>query len=251
MSGHSKWSTIKHKKGALDAKRGKLFSKLAKLIINAARQRGGDPDMNLPLRYAIDKAKAANMTKDTIERAVKKGTGELGGTQMEELVYEGYGPVGVALMIEILTDNRNRTAPEIRKLMESRGGSLGGANCVAWMFTTKGVFMIDAAAVSEDRLMEVVLDAGADDLVEEEGSFRVTCEPSAFEDVKRALEDAGIAADLAEIERVPSQSVKVGRDKARKVLDLISTLEDHDDVQNVYANFDMDEDVMQEVLAAG
>jgi len=250
MSGHSKWSTIKHKKGALDAKRGKLFSKLAKLIINAARQGGGDPTMNLPLRYAIDKAKAANMTKDSIARAVKKGTGELGGAQIEELIYEGYGPAGVALMVEILTDNRNRTASQIRKLMENKGGSLGSTNCVAWMFSTRGVLMVDAASVGEDRLMEVVLEAGAEDLVTEGDSFRVTCEPSAFEDVKKALEDGGIAVELAEIQRVPSQSVKVERDKAKRVLDLISALEDHDDVQNVYSNFDMDEAVMQEVLAA-
>jgi len=250
MSGHSKWSTIKHKKGALDAKRGKLFSKLAKLIINAARQAGGDPDMNLPLRYAIDKAKAANMTKDTIDRAIKKGTGELEGAQLEELVYEGYGPGGVALMIEILTDNRNRTAPEVRKLLENRGGSLGSTNCVAWMFSSKGVFIIDAATVEEDNLMEVVLDAGADDLETEDDVFRVTCEPTAFETVRKALEAAEIKTDLAEIQRVPSQSVKVERDKAKKVLDLLAAIEDHDDVQNVYSNFDMDEDVMEEALAA-
>ena len=250
MSGHSKWSTIKHKKGALDAKRGKLFSKIAKLIINAARRGGGDPDMNLALRYAIDKAKAANMTKDTIERAILKGTGELEGTQLEELLYEGYGPGGVALMVEILTDNRNRTASEIRKTLENRGGSLGSTNCVAWMFSVKGVFVVDASTVGEDKLMEVALEGGAEDLVREGDSFRVTCEPSDFEDVKKALEDAGIVTELAEIQRVPSQSVQVDRKHAKRVLDLISALEDHDDVQNVYSNFDMDEEVMQEVLAA-
>ena len=250
MSGHSKWSTIKHKKGALDAKRGKLFSKLARLIISAARQGGGDPAMNLPLRYAIDKAKAANMTKDTIERAIKKGTGELGGSHFEELVYEGYAPGGVALMLQILTDNRNRTASEIRKIMETRGGSLGATNCVAWMFNIKGVFMIEVSKVGEDRLMEVVLEAGADDLTTEGESFQVTCEPGAFEDVKKALEEAGLTPDLAEIQHVPTQTVKIERNRAKGVLDLISRLEDHDDVQNVYSNFDIDEDVMQEILAS-
>ena len=250
MSGHSKWSTIKHKKGALDAKRGKLFSKLARLIMTAARQGGGDPQMNLPLRYAIEKARAANMTKAAIERAVKKGTGELEGAHLEELVYEGYAPGGVALLLEILTDNRNRTASEIRKIIETRGGSLGSTGCVAWMFQTKGVFMIDTSKVNEDRLMEVVLEAGAEDLLIEGESFRVTCEPSAFEDVKIALAEAGLETELSEIQRVPTQSVTVERTKAKQVLDLVSQLEDHDDVQNVYSNFDIDEEVMQELLTS-
>ena len=249
MSGHSKWSTIKHKKGALDAKRGKLFSKLARLIITAARQGGGDPSMNLSLRYAIEKARAANMTKDTIERAVKKGTGDLEGTMLEELLYEGYGPGGVALLLEVLTDNRNRTASGVRKIIENRGGSLGSTGCVAWMFQTKGVFMIDASKVGEDRLMDIALDAGAEDLKAEGESFQVTCEPSAFEDVRKALAEAGLEPELSEIQRVPMQTVKVEGAKAKQVLDLVSQLEDHDDVQNVYSNFDIDDSVMQELLA--
>ena len=249
MSGHSKWSTIKHKKGALDAKRGKLFSKIAKLIMNAARKGGGDPDMNLALRYAIDKGKAANMTKDTIERAVKKGTGELGGLQFEELIYEGYGPGGVALMMEILTDKRTRTAPELRKLLEKKGGALGSTNCVAWMFSTKGVFLVKTDAVDEEALMDLVLDAGADDLIEDGELFSVSCATTAFEDVKKALAAAEIPTELAEIQHVPSQTVNIGRDKAKKVLGLMSELEDHDDVQNVYSNFDIDDDVMEEILA--
>jgi len=249
MSGHSKWSTIKHKKGVLDARRGKLFSKLARLIITAARRGGGDPSMNLALRYAIDKAKAANMTRDTIERAVKKGTGDLEGASLDEVLYEGYAPGGVALMIEILTDNRNRTASEIRKLMENRAGSLGATGCVAWMFQTKGVFMVDASKVGEGRLMDIVLEAGAEDLKPEGESFQVTCEPSAFEDVKKALTEAGLEPDLAGIQHVPTQTVKVEGTRAKQVLDLVSELEDHDDVQNVYSNFDIDDSVMQELLA--
>ena len=249
MSGHSKWATIKHKKGALDAKRGKLFSKLARLIITAARKSGGDPDSNLHLRYAIDKAKAANMTKDTIERAVKKGTGELGTANYDTVVYEGYAPGGVALMIEILTDNRNRTASEIRSVIENRGGSLGAANCVAWMFRTKGVFMVDSSKIAEDKLMELVLDAGAEDLTADMGAFHVTCEVAKFESVRKALEHAGIAPDLAEIQHVPSQTVKLERAAARRVLGFISELEDHEDVQNVAANFDVDEEVMQTIAA--
>jgi YebC/PmpR family DNA-binding regulatory protein len=250
MSGHSHWSSIKHKKGAIDAKRGKLFSKLSKLIITAAHHGGGDPDSNLRLRYAIDDARAANMTKDTIERAIKKGTGELEGMTYEELTYEGYAPGGVALMIEILTDSRNRTASEIRKVMENRGGSLGAANCVAWMFHRKGLFTIDASKVSEDKLMEVALDAGADDVKSEGKTIEVTCDPVDFEKVKKALTDAGITPEMAKTQRVPSQTVKVDRSHAKRVLDLISELEEHEDVQNVYSNFDIDEQIMQELIAA-
>ena len=249
MSGHSKWATIKHKKGALDAKRGKLFSKCARLIITAARKGGGDPDMNLHLRYAIDKAKAANMVKETIERAIKKGTGELEGAMYESILYEGYAPGGVALMIDILTDNRNRTAPEIRRVMENRGASLGSTNCVAWMFQTKGVFMVDASKIEEDKLMEIVLDAGADDLERQDSQFCVTCPQQAFDAVRKALEAAKIAPELAEIQHVPTQHVKIEKAKARQVLALINDLEDNEDVQNVYSNFDIDEQVMQELAA--
>ncbi len=249
MSGHSKWATIKHKKGALDAKRGKLFSKIAKLLMTAARKGGGDPDMNLHLRYAIDKAKAANMTKDTIERAIKKGTGELEGVSYETIVYEGYASGGVALMIDILTDNRNRTAGEIRRIIENRGGALGSTNCVAWMFHNKGVFLIESSKTTEEKLMEVALDAGADDIETQGTQFSVTCPPQAFDLVRKALEKAGIAPDLAEIQRVPSQTVKLDIGKARQVLALMSDLEDHEDVQNVASNFDVDEEIMQTLAA--
>jgi YebC/PmpR family DNA-binding regulatory protein len=250
MSGHSKWSTIKHKKGAIDAKRGKLFSKLAKLLITAARNGGGDPDSNLPLRYAMDKAKAANMTKDTIERAIKKGTGELEGARLESLVYEGYAPGGVAVMIEVLTDSRNRTAPEIKKILEGRGGSLGATHCVAWMFSSKGLFRVDVSKIGEDRLLEIVLDGGADDMRRDGSAFEITCDPTAFHRVQQALEAAGIEPDLGEIRRVPSVVVKLDKNGTARVLQLLEELEDHDDVQNVYSNFDADEKVLEELASS-
>jgi len=244
MSGHSHWAGIKHKKGAADAKRGKLFSRLARNIIGAAREGGGDVSMNLKLRYAIDKAREANMPKDNIARAIKKGTGELAGAQaLEEITYEGYGPSGVAIMAEVLTDNRSRTGPEVRKIFETRGGNLGGAGCVSWMFSPKGFFVIAASLVSEDRVMELAVDAGADDLARNGDSFEITCLPEAFSAVQAALEAAEIACEAAEITKIPSTYVDLDSAVGRKVLGLLEALEDHEDVQNVYANFNLPDEV--------
>jgi len=247
MSGHSKWSTIKRAKAATDDKRGRLWSKLARRLMMAAKDGGGDPDMNLTLRYAIDDARAANMPKDNIAKAIKKGTGELGAESYEEVVYEGYGPGGVAFIVDCLTDNRNRTAPEVRKLFERGGGQLGSTNCVAWMFEQKGSFLVSADATDEDTLMEVVLDAGADDVITDSVGFEVTCEVSAFSDVKQALAEKGIETMSAEIAMVPSTIVSVDEPGlAKKVLGLMEAFDDHDDVQKVFANFDIPENVLAE-----
>lgn len=238
MAGHSPWANIKHRKAAVDAKRGKLWTKLSRAIIVAAKMGGGDPESNLRLRYAINDAKAVSMPKENIERAIKRGTGELEGGEVEELIYEGYGPGGVAILCEVMTDNRNRTAPEIRKLFDSHGGKLGGSNCVAWMFERKGMFLIPAGKVAEDRLMEVALEAGADDLKQEGEMYQVTCTPEAFAAVGDALAAAGIEVDSKQIARVPSTTVEVrDPDTARQVLALVEALDDHDDVQNVSANY--------------
>ena len=251
MAGHSAWSNIKHRKGRQDAARGKLWSKLSKTIIVAARIGGGDPDANLRLRYAINDAKAVSMPKDNIERAIKKGTGELEGGNIEEAIYEGYGAGGVAVMCEIATDNRNRTAPEIRKIFENHGGKLGATNCVAWMFERKGVLSIAAAKTSEEQLMEIALDAGADDIRQEPDSFIVLCPPDHFTAVQHALLEAGIEADSKELTRIPSNTVEVTDiETARSVLKLMETLDDHDDVQNVSANFNIPDEVLS-ALAGG
>jgi len=246
MSGHSHWSSIKHKKAAVDKKRGKLWSKLARNVIVAARSGGGDPNMNLSLRYAIDKAKEANMPNDTIDRAVKRGSGEQDGSSFEEVTYEGYGPGGVAVMVICLTDNRNRTAPELRKVFETRGGALGSTNCVAWMFDKKGLLTVSAKNVSEDKLMDVALEAGAEDIKQEGDLFEIYCPPSEFQQVKHALTEAGIATELAEISMIPQTTVKLQADDAKKTLALMEGLEDLDDTQNVYANFDIPEDILAE-----
>src|SRR5436305_1515496 len=198
MSGHSHWATIKHKKGAIDAKRGKLFSKLSRAIIIAARHGGGDPEMNLKLRYAIDKARQVSMPKDNIDRAVKRGTGEVEGQIFEEIVYEGYGPGGIAIMVEVLTDNRNRTASEIRKIFERSGGKMGSAGNVAFLFERKGVFSVDASTTDEDTLMSIALDAGADDLKRSGGTFDITCDPAVFNQVQEALQKNGLTPSVAE-----------------------------------------------------
>ena len=239
MSGHSHWATIRRKKSAVDAKRGKLFSKLAHNITVAAKNGGGDLDTNLALRYAIDKAKAANMPSDNIEKAVKKGTGELGGEQLEEILYEGYGPSGVAILCEVLTDNRNRTASEVRKIFELRGGSLAGAKSVAWKFEKKGLFAIGRDLVDEETLMEIVLEAGADDLSSGDKTFEVICSPSNFQSVSFALEQKGIVPEVAEISMIAQATVSLDADHVRKVLSLLEVLEDHDDVQNVYHSMEM------------
>ncbi len=249
MAGHSHWANIANKKGAIDKKRGKLFGKLARYIIVAARRGGGDPAANLALRYAIDRAKKASMPNDTIDRAIKKGTGELGAESYDEVLYEGYGPQGVAVLCEILTENRNRTAGEVRKIFEVHGGNLGATGCVAWMFERKGVFQIPAKSVTEDRLMDVALEAGADDVRENGEFFEVVCPPDAFQPVTEALEAAQIATESAELTRIAANTVELDGDSARSVLKLIEALEDNDDVQNVMANFNIPDELMAELSA--
>jgi YebC/PmpR family DNA-binding regulatory protein len=251
MAGHSHWANISHKKALIDNKRGKHWSKLSKAVIVAAKMGGGDPDANPRLRLAVSDAKAARMPKDTIERAIKKGTGELDGSNMEEVVYEGYGPNGVAVMCDILTDNRNRTAPEIRKIFEIAGGSLGGTGCVAWMFDRKGLFMISADGTDEDALMELALESGADDVKHDGDKFEVTCDPTAFSAVGDALEAAGIPVELKQITNIPKSTVDLDAETARTVLKLMETLDDHDDVQGVSANFNIPEETMAEIGAGG
>jgi YebC/PmpR family DNA-binding regulatory protein len=248
MAGHSHWAGIKHKKAALDAKRGKLWSKIARMIIVAARNGGGDPATNLTLRYAIDKAKAANMPKDTIEKAVKKGTGDLGGVNYEEILYEGYGPNGVAVMIEALTDNRNRTGPEVKRIFERHGGSLGTSNCVSWMFDKKGLITVGTASIGEDELMELALGAGAEDMENTGDVFEITCDPGAYEELKRALEAKEVAIEVAEISMVPQNTIGIDDEHvARRIISLMEAFDDHDDVQNAYANFDISDEIMAKV----
>ncbi len=250
MSGHSHWAGIKHKKAANDARRGRVWSKIARMIIVAAKAGGGDPAQNLTLRYAIDKAKAANMPKDTIEKAVKKGTGELGAINYEDVLYEGYAPGGVAVMVDGLTDNRNRTAPEIKKIFEKRGGSLGASGCVNWMFSKKGLITVRADAIAEDDLMEIALSAGAEDMDNTGEVYELTCEAGAYEQLKKGLEEKEIPTEVAEISMVPQNTVPVGdANTARKILGLMEDLEDLDDVQNVYANFDIPDDILAKAEA--
>ncbi len=250
MSGHSHWATIRRSKAANDNKRGRDWSKVAKRIIVAAKCGGGNPDENLSLRYAIDDAKAANMPKDTIKKAIMKGTGELAGESYEEMTYEGYGAGGVAFLVECLTDNRSRTAPEMRKLFERAGGQLGSTNCVAWMFEKKGTFVIAADQADEETLMNIAIEAGADDVVADRDIIEVTCHPSAYSAVKQALEARQIQTVSAEIAMVPNNTVRVESDHARQVLKLMEALEDHDDVQKVYANFDMPDEIYDEARKA-
>jgi YebC/PmpR family DNA-binding regulatory protein len=244
MSGHSHWATIKHKKGAIDAKRGKLWSKLSRAIIIAARSGGGDPTMNLKLRYAIDKARAVSMPKDNIERAIKRGTGELEGVTYEEITYEGFGPGGIALMVDVLTDNRNRAAGEVRKIFEKCGGNMGSAGCVGYLFERKGVLGVDARGVDEDTLMGIVLDAGADDLKQLGDTFEITCDPASFNQVQEALKASNITPTHAEITQLPKVSMDTDLESARKVLRLVEALDDHDDVQNVYSNLNLTDEVL-------
>ena len=248
MSGHSHWAGIKHKKAANDAKRGKVWSKIARIIIMAAKAGGGDPSQNLTLRYAVDKAKAANMPKDTIEKAIKKGTGELGAINYEEVLYEGYAPGGVAIMVEGLTDKRNRTAPEIKKIFEKRGGSLGASGCVNWMFKKKGLINVKTADAVEDELMDIALSAGAEDMENTGELFEITCDPEAYNELKTALEEKKVVIDSAELSMVPDTTVPVtDPETARKILNLMEEFEDHDDVQEVYANFDIPDEILQKM----
>lgn len=245
MSGHSKWSSIKHKKGAADAKRGKIFTKLIKEITVAARMGGGDPDGNPRLRSAIAVAKAENMPKENIERGIKKGTGELEGVSYEEANYEGYGPGGVAVLIDCLTDNKNRTVADIKHLFERHGGNLGEPGCVAWMFEQKGLMVFEKDKVDEEVLFDLALEAGAEDVREEETEFEVITEPSDFESVKQAIDDAGLSYTLAEVTKIPKNTVKVEGKKAQQTLNLMQSIEDHDDVSHVYANCDIPDDMME------
>jgi YebC/PmpR family DNA-binding regulatory protein len=248
MSGHSHWAGIKYKKAALDAKRGKAWSKIARMIIVAAKQGGGDPSANLSLRYAVDKAKAANMPKDTIEKAIKKGTGELEGTSYEEVLYEGYGPSGVAIMVEALTDNRNRTGPEIKRLFEKHGGSLGTSGCVNWMFSKKGLITVNAANADEEQLMEIALSAGADDMEAVGDVFEITCEPGAYEELKKTLQEKEIPIEVAEISMVPQSTIDISDEHtAKRIISLMEAFEDHEDVQNTYANFDIPEEIIAQI----
>ena len=247
MSGHSHWATIKHKKGAIDAKRGKLFSKLSRAIIIAARHGGGDPEMNLKLRYAIDKARAVSMPKDNIERAVKRGTGDLGGEIIEELTYEGFGPGGAALLVDVLTDNRNRTSGEVRKIFERGGGKMGSAGCVAYLFERKGLYSVDATTVDEDALMSIVLDAGAEDMKRSGSSFEITCDPAAFTQVQQALEKNNIKPLVAEITQLPKVPVEVDVETGQKVMRLMEAFDDHDDVQNVHSSMQLSEELVAQM----
>ena len=245
MAGHSHWAGIKHKKAAADKKRGKIFSKHAKAIIVAARDGGGDPDANLSLKYAIDRAKADNMPKDNITRAIKRGTGEIEGAQFVDLLYEGFAPEKVAVVVDILTDNRNRVASELRKLFEKKGGNLGSPGSVAWMFETRGEIVVPGEGVEEENLMEIALEGGADDVTSEDGSFLVTTTPDTFTQVRRALEEAEVTVDNAEIVRHPTNTVKIETEAAaQKVLGFLEALDDHEDVQKVSANFDIPDEVM-------
>jgi YebC/PmpR family DNA-binding regulatory protein len=247
MSGHSHWAGIKHKKALVDAKRGKVWSKMARAIIVAAKAGGGDPDANLRLRYAIDDAKAISMPKENIQRAIKKGTGELEGGNLDEVLYEGYGSGGVAILCEVLTDNRNRIASEIRKVFDISDGKLGSAGCVAWMFHSKGLFLVPSDKVEEDKLMELALEAGADDVQPSGEKFEITCDPAVYRQVGKALADAGITVEISQITRLPKNTVDLDADTARKVLKLMERLDDLDDVQNVSANFNIPDEVMAQV----
>ena len=246
MSGHSKWHTIKHKKGALDAKRGKIFTKLIKEITVAARTGGsGDVDANARLRKAVSDAKAQNMPNDTIERAIKRGTGELEGVNYDEITYEGYGPNGVAIMVETMTDNRNRTVAELRHLFSKNGGNMGEAGSVAWMFDKKGYIVVDKAAKSEEELFEIAVGAGADDMQDEGDVFEILTSPENFEAVTEAVKAAGIEPQAAEISMIPQNYIALTGNDAKAMMKLYDALDDNDDVQKVYANFDIDESEME------
>jgi YebC/PmpR family DNA-binding regulatory protein len=247
MSGHSKWSTIKHKKGAADAKRGKIFTRIIKEMTVAARMGGGDVDGNPRLRAAVAEAKANNMPKDNIDRAVKRGTGELEGVNYEELTYEGYGPGGVAIMVETMTDNTNRTTPEIRHVFEKCGGNMGTPGSVRFQFERKGYFAIEKSAANEDRLMEIALEAGADDLQTEDADvFEIYTTPEAFEQVRQALEKNKIPTVEAKLGMIPANYVKLDEQKSKQMMRLMEMLDDQDDVQNVYTNFDIPDELLEE-----
>ncbi len=250
MAGHSHWAGIKHRKAAVDAKRGKIFSKHTKAILVAVKGSGGDPDMNLALKYAIDRARADNMPKDVIERAIKKGTGEEGTIQYSEILYEGFGPEKVAVVLDILTDNRNRTASELRKIFEKKGGVLGGPGSVAWMFVTRGILEVAAGGIAENDLMEAALEAGAEDVTDLGDGWQVVTSPEAFSAVRKAFAERDIQTRVAEIMRHPTATVAVtDRDAAGRVLRFMNEIEDHDDVLRVSANFDIPPDLIESLDA--
>ncbi len=250
MSGHSKWSQIKRKKAVVDAKRGKMFTKLIREITVAAREGGGEPDFNPRLRLAVDTAKAANMPQDNIDRAIKRGTGELEGVTYEEIPYEGYGPGGVALYIETLTDNQNRTVAELRHMLERHGGNLGTAGSVAWQFDRKGQIYVDAGRYHEDAVLEAALEAGAEDVKRDDAEFVVTTEVTEFHEVQEGLRKAGLEFEEAELAWLPKNEVAVAGKDAEKLVKLLDALEEHDDVQKVHSNADIDEAVLAEAAEA-
>jgi YebC/PmpR family DNA-binding regulatory protein len=240
MAGHSKWANIKHRKAAQDAKKGKIFTKIAKELTVAAKiGQSGDPEFNPRLRLALDKAKAANMPKDNVERAIKKGLGEGDGSNYEDVIYEGYGPGGVAILIQALTDNKNRTVAEVRSTLTKRGGSMGEAGCVSWMFNKKGVINVPKDAVDEDTLMMIAIDSGAEDVVSNDDGYEVITDPSSYETVKKAIESNNIKIEYAEITMRPKNTIELSGEEAEKTMALLEALEDLDDVQEVYSNFDM------------
>lgn len=246
MSGHSKWATIKHKKGIADQKRGQKFTKLIKEISVAARMGGADPDMNAALRTAILKARAENMPKDNIERAIKKGSGEMGNAVFMELVYEGYAPGGVAIIVDTLTDNKNRTAADVRSTLTKLGGSLGSSGCVSYMFQTKGIITYDASKYSEDEIFNAALENGAEDVTNEDGVIEVTTSPADFGTVLEAMQAAGFEQDGADVSRIADQTVTLDKEKARKVMNIVERLEDLDDVQSVATNLELPDDYDEE-----
>ena len=249
MSGHSKWHSIRHKKAAVDAKRGKLFTKIIRELTVAARTGGGSPDVNPRLRTAVQAAKDVNMPKDTIDKAIKKGTGELPGVSYEDVTYEGYGPGGVAIFIQGSTDNRNRTSAEVRHIFTKHNGSLGEAGCVSWMFAKKGIILVDASASDEDTLTEIAIEAGADDLVNNGDSFTVTTNPVDLDAVRSVIEEKGITVGSADISMVPNTTVKLEGKEAEQLLKLVSALEELDDVQSVSANFDIADELIEQIGA--
>lgn len=245
MSGHSKWASIKHKKGAMDAKRGKIFTKLIREITVAAKTGGGDPNGNARLRSAVQAAKLENMPKDNIERAIKKGTGELEGTSYEEVNYEAYGPGGVAVLIDCLTDNKNRTVADLKYVLDRHGGSLGTPGCVSWMFVKKGLMVFDQNKTSEERILEIALDAGAEDVRQAGAQFEVVMDPADFEKVKKAFDKAGLSCTLAEITMIPQNTVRLEGKKAEQMLNLMEALDDIDDISHVHANFDIPDETIE------
>jgi len=248
LAGHSKWANIKHRKAAQDAKRGNLFQKLVRAVIVAAKEGGGDPSMNIQLKAAIDRAKAASVPNDNIIRAIKRGTGEIEGASYEEVLYEGYGSGGVAILIDALTDNRNRTAAELRALLSRNGGSLGEAGCVAWMFERKGVVFVKGSEIDEEELMMATIDAGAEDLESEAEGFTLYCDPSNLTSLKDSLEAQGYVLEKAELDMIPKTTIALdSKEKAQKILRLMEVIEEQDDVQNVYSNFDIPEELMDEL----